>query len=78
MDWDPQILLSTRVDWEGLLSPLQDLVSRENDIPFVLLVLPLITLPPFNKIYTRVKMLKQFPLSIIPAEVLKSQLQFSV
>lgn len=47
--------------WGGLLSPLQDLASREDDRPA--LVLPLITPPPIKSIYTRAEMLRPFSLS---------------
>lgn len=42
----------------GLLSPLQDLASREGDRPA--LVLPLITPPPIKNIYTCAEMLRPF------------------
>lgn len=47
--------------WGGLLSSLQDLASREDDRPA--LVLPLITPSPIKNIYTCAEMLRPFSLS---------------
>lgn len=54
----PNSMLSTHIDQRGLLTPLQDLVSREDDISFLFQVLPLITPPPLKNIYACVEMLK--------------------
>lgn len=55
-DWDPtDAMVPTRIGRGGLLSPLADLVSRDDEIQFLFLVLLLVTLSPLRNIYTCVE-----------------------